>query len=170
MSVLLWGLGVPTLVLIAQILFWRIRRPRSDNRALACMIGAAILGFLVMSALPLPKASMLYPDSFWAMLYALALASAVSLLYFITYATLEVKSPSTLIVLAAKETTEGLTMESVAAFFSDEEFIGARIEGLERIRQVRRNDGRLFLTWHGWLFLEVFVLPRRLMRLRHWGG
>ena len=170
MSVLLWGLGVPTLVLVAQILIWRIRRPTRDNRVLLFMIVAALVGFLVMSVLPVPKVSILYPESVWALLYALALAAAVSLLYLITYATLEAKSPSTLIVLAAQEAEEGMTAESAVALFNDDEFIMGRIEGLERIGQVRRQDGRLFLTLHGRLFLEAFVLPRRFMGLAHWGG
>ena len=170
MSVLLWGLGVPTLVLVAQILIWRIRRPTRDNRVLLFMIVAALVGFLVVSVLPVPKASILYPESLWALLYALALAAAVSLLYLITYATLEAKSPSTLIVLAAQEAEEGMTAESAVALFNDDEFIMGRIEGLERIGQVRRQDGRLFLTLHGRLFLEAFVLPRRFMGLAHWGG
>jgi len=170
MSVLLWGLGVPTFVLVAQILIWRIRRPTRDNRLLLLMIVAALVGFLGVSLLPLPKASILYPESFWALLYALALAAAVSLLYLITYVTLEAKSPSTLIVLAAQEAEEGMTAESAVALFNNDEFIVGRIEGLERIGQVRRQDGRLFLTLHGRLFLEAFVLPRRLMGLGHWGG
>ena len=170
MSVLLWGLGVPTLVLVAQILIWRIRRPTRDNRVLLFMIVAALVGFLVMSVLPVPKVSILYPESFWALLYALALAAAVSLLYLITYATLEAKSPSTLIVLAAQAAEEGMTAESAVALFNDDEFIMGRIQGLERIGQVRRQDGRLFLTLHGRLFLEAFVLPRRFMGLAHWGG
>jgi len=170
MSVLLWGLGVPTLVLVAQILIWRIRRPAADSRVLGLMLTAALIGFVSLAVLPLPKALMLYPDSVGALLYALALASAVSLLYLITYATLEAKSPSTLIVLAAQEAKDGLTVDSVVALFSDEEFIGHRIEGLEQMRQVRREDSKLVLTLHGRVFLEVFILPRRLMGLSHWGG
>ncbi|MFZ9932867.1 MAG: hypothetical protein ACO3G9_06690 [Chthoniobacterales bacterium] len=170
MSVLLWGLGVPTLVLVAQILVWRIRRPAADSRVLALMLAAALVGFVSLAVFPLPKAAMLYPDSAGAVLYALVLAGAVSLLYLITYATLEAKSPSTLIVLAAQETKEGLTVDSAAALFGDDEFIGNRIEGLEQVGQIRREDGQLFLTLHGRLFLEVFVLPRRLMGLGHWGG
>lgn len=170
MSVLLWGLGVPTIVLVVQILVWRVRRPKRDNRVLVVMIVAALVGFCAMSILPVPKSSIFYPESLWALLYALVLAAAVSLLYLITYATLEAKSPSTLIVLAVQEASEGMTAESAVALFDDEEFIVGRIEGLERIGQVRRQDGRLFLTLHGRLFLEAFVLPRRLMGLGHWGG
>ncbi|MEI7863808.1 MAG: hypothetical protein WCI38_00450 [Chthoniobacterales bacterium] len=170
MSVLIWGLGVPTLVLVAQIIIWRIKRPASDTRVLALMIGAALLGFLALSALSGSKVPLLYPASIVAVLYALALSSAVSLLYLITYATLEAKSPSTLIVLAAQGSREGLTTEAALALFSDDEFIGVRIKGLERIGQLRREDGGLFLTLHGRCFLEAFVLPRRLMGLEHWGG
>ncbi|MGA0092911.1 MAG: hypothetical protein ACO3J2_01305, partial [Chthoniobacterales bacterium] len=79
MSVLLWGLGVPTLVLVAQILVWRIRRPAADSRVLALMLAAALVGFVSLAVFPLPKAAMLYPDSTGALLYALVLAGAVSL-------------------------------------------------------------------------------------------
>jgi hypothetical protein len=170
MSVLLWGLGIPTFVLVLQIFIWRIRRPVSDNRVLVFMIATVLLGFISISFLPLRKDSMLYPDSTGAFFYALTLALAVSMLYFITYATLEAKSPSTIIVMAAQEAKEGLTTENVASLFSDDEFICGRVARLESIRQVHRQYGRLFLTLRGRLFLELFIFPRRLMRVGYWGG
>ena len=110
------------------------------------------------------------PQGWLAVLYALALAGAVSLLYLITYATLEAKSPSTLIVLAAGKSAQGLTAEDAVALFSDDEFIVQRVDGLVRIGQLRRAGESLHLTLHGRIFLESFLLPRRIMGLQHWGG
>jgi len=172
MIILLWGFSIPTFVLVFQIFIWRIRKPVSANRALVLMILTALLGFIVLSVLQIGKSSLhiCYPESGGALIYALALASSLSLLYFITYTTLDAKSPSTIIILAAHEKKGGLAMDAVVAMFSEDEFIGARIEHLERIGQVRRQDGELFLTLHGRLFLDVFILPRHLMGLRYWGG
>ena len=92
------------------------------------------------------------------------------MLYLITYAGLDAKSPSTLIVMAAGRSAEGLTMEDAASLFTDEEFIVQRVDGLVRIGQLRRAGENLHLTLHGRMFLESFLLPRRIMGLQHWGG
>ena len=134
------------------------------------MIATVLLGFIATSFLPFCKDSMFYPESTGAFFYALTLAFAVSILYFITYATLEAKSPSTIIVMAAQEAKEGLTTEIAVALFSDDEFICGRVAHLESIRQVHRQYGKLFLTLRGRLFLELFIFPRRLMRIGYWGG
>ncbi len=170
MRILLWGLGVPTAILLLQIVWWRIRRPANDVRVLFVLLAAALVAFVVMAAIPASSAALAMPQGILAVLYALALAGAVSVLYLITYAGLEAKSPSTLIVVAAQQSPEGLTFSEAQALFSDEEFIVQRIEGLVRIGQLRKHGDKLHITLHGKLFLEAFLLPRRIMGLRHWGG
>jgi len=161
---------VPTAVLLLQILWWRVRRPAGDVRALTFMLALALGAFALLAALPGSSAALAMPQGWLAVLYALALAGAVSLLYLITYATLEAKSPSTLIVLAAGKSAQGLTAEDAVALFSDDEFIVQRVDGLVRIGQLRRAGESLHLTLHGRIFLESFLLPRRIMGLQHWGG
>jgi len=157
-------------VLLLQILWWRMRRPAADVRVLALLLVLALCAFAALAALPASSAALAMPQGWLAILYSLALAGAVSLLYLITYAGLDAKSPSTLIVVAAAKFPEGLTMEDVAALFTDEEFIVQRIDGLVRIGQLRRAGENLHLTLHGRIFLEAFLLPRRIMGLQHWGG
>lgn len=171
MRVLLWGLGVPTAILLLQICWWRVRRPASDVRALAFVLVAALiaLGFVCLFFSPLPF-GFTPPQGFFESLYALALAGSVSLLYLITYAGLEAKSPSTLIVVAAEKSGSGITRQDAESLFTDEEFIVERVEGLVRIGQLRREGENLHMTMHGRLFLGAFVLPRQIMGLRHWGG
>jgi hypothetical protein len=168
--ILLWGLGVPTAVLLLQIVWWRVRRPAADVRLLTLLLVVALVGFAALAALPVSSAALAMPQGWLAVLYSLALAGAVSLLYLITYAGLDAKSPSTLIVLAAEKAETGLTMEEAATLFTDEEFIVQRVEGLVRIGQLRRSGENLHLTMHGRIFLESFLLPRRIMGLQHWGG
>lgn len=130
------------------------------------------MGFLAfLCLLRGANAAALYlPEGPLASLYALALAGAVSLLYLITYAGLDAKSPSTLIVVAAQRASGGITREEAEGLFTDEEFIVQRVEGLVQIGQLRRDDGNLHMTLHGRLFLGAFVLPRQIMGLKHWGG
>lgn len=170
-SVLLWGLGIPTAVLLLQICWWRVHRPTADVKVLAAMLVTA-LGLLALLCL-LPATvtgSLSVPRGLFASLYALALAGAVSLLYLITYAGLEAKSPSTLIVVAAQQATDGISLEEAEGLFTDEEFIVERVEGLVRIGQLRKEGESLHMTMHGRLFLGAFMLPRKIMGLRHWGG
>lgn len=171
MRVLLWGLGVPTAILLLQICLWRVRRPASDVRALAFMLVAALaaLGFVCLFFSSLP-CGVTPPQGLFESLYALALAGSVSLLYLITYAGLEAKSPSTLIVVAAEKSGSGITRQDAESLFTDEEFIVERVNGLVRIGQLRREGENMHMTMHGRLFLGAFVLPRQIMGLRHWGG
>ena len=161
---------MPTAVLLLQIVWWRVRRPAADVRLLTLLLIVALVGFAVLAALPALSANFAMPQGWLAVLYSLALAGAVSMLYLITYVGLDAKSPSTLIVLAAEKTETGLTIEEAATLFTDEEFIVQRVEGLVRIGQLRRAGKNLHLTFHGRMFLESFLLPRRIMGLQHWGG
>lgn len=171
MSVFLWGVGVPSAVLLLQICWWRVRRPASDLKVLAGLLIAS-LGVLAVLCLASPwlPIGLLLPRGLFAALYALSLAGAVSLLYLITYAGLDARSPSTLIVLAAHRSEEGITHADAESLFTDQEFIVDRVEGLVKIGQLRRDGDNLHPTMHGRLFLEAFVLPRRIMGLKHWGG
>lgn len=157
-------------MLLLQILWWRVQRPAADVRVLAFLLVLALGAFAVLAALPASSAALVMPQGWLAVLYSLALAGAVSLLYLITYAGLDAKSPSTMIVLAAHRSGNGITRKDAAEFFSNEEFIVQRVEGLVRIGQLRRAGENLHLTLHGKLFLQSFLFPRKLMGLRHWGG
>ncbi len=157
-------------MLLLQILWWRVRRPAADVRVLALLLVLVLGAFAALAVFPASSAALAMPQGWPAVLYSLALAGAVSLLYLITYAGLDAKSPSTLIVMAAGRSMEGLTMEDAASLFTDEEFIVQRVDGLVRIGQLRRSGENLHLTMHGRIFLESFLLPRRIMGLQHWGG
>ncbi len=170
MRILLWGLGVPTAVLVTQIVWWRIRRPLNDVRTLSAWLVFSLGIFGNLSLIPASSRALSMPEGIFAALYALALAGSVSVLYLITYAGLDAKSPSTLIVVAAQESPNGLSRDQAEALFTNEEFIVERINGLVRIGQLRREGENIHLTLHGRLFLEAFLLPRRVMGLRHWGG
>jgi hypothetical protein len=170
MRILFWGLGVPTLVLLWQIVWWRLRRPRDHQRALGLALLIAVGGLFVLCLFPYAPASFCLPQGWLAAFYATTLAAAVSTLYLITYGGLEARSPSTVLVVAAQQSPGGLTAQDAARLFSDEEFIVERVEGLIRAGQLQRQQDRLFLTLHGRIFLGAFLLPRRLMGLKHWGG
>lgn len=171
MHILIWGLGVPTLVLVLQVVGWRLGRPRRDVLVLAIMLCVALGLFTAACAIPPAVAALRLPEGLFAAGYSLALAGAVSVLYLITYAGIEARSPSTLMVLAAERSgVGGVSIEELSVLFSDEEFIVERVRGLVRAGQVRESEGTFVLTLYGRLFLEMFLLPRRIMGLKYWGG
>lgn len=170
MRILLWGLGVPTTVLLAQMLVWRIRRPAADVKTLSLMLMFAGATFLVICMVPSAVQALLLPEGWASVVYAAALAAATSVLYLITYFGLEEKSPSTLIVMAAERSADGLHFDEACALFSDEEFIVQRVRGLIDSGQIQADHDGMRLTAKGRLFMEAFVLPRRIMDLQHWGG
>jgi hypothetical protein len=170
MRILLWGLGIPTIVLFSQILVWRIRRPVNDIKTLALMLLGAGVIFVLLCLFPEAVATLSLPVGWPSVAYAAAVAAAVSVLYLITYFGLEEKSPSALIVMAAQQSREGLRFEEVCGLFSDHEFIVRRVDGMVAGGQMCVDEKGIRLTSKGRLFMEAFVLPRRIMGLKHWGG
>jgi len=170
MRILLWGLGVPTTVLLVQMLVWRIQRPANDIKTLALMLLGAGAVFLFLCLFPEAVAALSLPVGWPSVAYAAAVAAAVSVLYLITYFGLEEKSPSALIVMAAQQSREGLRFEEACGLFSDHEFIVRRVEGMVAGGQMCVDENGIRLTSKGRLFMEAFVLPRRIMGLGHWGG
>jgi hypothetical protein len=170
MRILLWGLGIPTIVLLSQILVWRIRRPVNDIKTLALMLLGAAAVFLLLCSFPEAVAALSLPVGWPSVAYAAAVAAAVSVLYLITYFGLDEKSPSALIVMAAQQSREGLRFEEACGLFSDHEFIVRRVEGMVAGGQMCVDEKGIRLTSKGRLFMEAFVLPRRIMGLKHWGG
>lgn len=170
MRILCWGLGVPTIVLLLQVVLWRIRRPASDVKALALMLVFAGGVFLLLCVVPGAVAALFLPLGWASVAYTTAVAAAVSVLYLITYFGLEEKSPSALIVMAAEQSRGGLRFEEACGLFSDEEFIVRRVEGMVAGGQMHLDEEGVRLTPKGRLFMEAFVLPRRIMGLKHWGG
>jgi hypothetical protein len=170
MLILIWGLGLPFAVLLLQIALWRVRRPANDIKALMIMLlGAGVL-FLTAYFFPFAVEVLCLPQGWPSVLYTAVVAAAVSILYLITYFGLEQKSPSALILMAASESSGGLSFEQACSLFSDEEFIVERVAGLVSAGQVATDGENMRLTLKGRLFMEAFVLPRRIMGLKHWGG
>lgn len=158
-------------MLVLQVVGWRLGRPHRDVLMLAIMLCVALGLFTAACAIPSAVAALRLPEGLFAAGYSLALAGSVSVLYLITYAGIEARSPSTLMVLAAERSgADGVSMEELGSLFSDEEFIVERVRGLVRAGQVRESEGTFALTLYGRLFLEAFLLPRRIMGLKHWGG
>jgi len=170
MRVLLWGLGLPFAVMLLQIVMWRIRRPSEDIRILAWILFSALVFFIVLSIFPGAVETFSLPVGWASVAYAATLSAAVSVLYLITYFGLEEKSPSALIVIAAEQSRGGLRFEEVCGLFSDHEFIFKRVEGMVAGGQMCVDEKGIRLTSKGRLFMEAFVLPRRIMGLKHWGG
>jgi hypothetical protein len=170
MRIFLWGLALPFGVMLLQIAIWRIRRPCEDIKLLACMLFCALIVFILLCIFPIAIEELLLPTGWASVAYTAALYSAVSVLYLITYFGLEEKSPSALIVIAAAQTSGGLRSEEVWGLFSDHEFIVRRVEGMVAGGHMCVDETGIRLTSKGRLFMEAFLLPRRIMGLKHWGG
>ncbi len=170
MRILIWALGLPLAVLLLQIVLWRVHRPANDIKALMTMLlGAGVL-FLAACFSPSAVEVLHLPQGWPSVLYTVVVAAAVSILYLITYFGLEQKSPSALILMAASQSSGGLSLEQACSLFSDEEFIVERVAGLVSAGKVARDGENVRLTLKGRIFMEAFVLPRRIMGLKHWGG
>ena len=83
----------------------------------------------------------------------------------------EEESPSSLILLSIEKNNQtGLTKNDLQSVVNNDRFLFNRITGLERDGMVIRNNTKLTITPKGNRFLNIFLLPRRLMGLQKLGG
>jgi hypothetical protein len=160
MKLLLWG-GLQMLVsLLAQLLVWRIRPPRSSARGLALVF---VGGFLVV----LSAATMAFPGESprpaeWIYL---AVFQIVCLgVYLINFTMIEAESPSQMITLAVDAAgPAGLPVSRLDAIVHEDLFVKDRLHHLVQGGFLSQGPDGVTMTYRGRLLLYLFLLPRWIL-------
>lgn len=158
-AVLLYGIAMALVAWVVHCLWWRVRRPQDDLKALAWCMAAVpvVLMALLCSAGKLPVSSAFL---------SLFLAEALGAAYLFWYPAAQAVSPTMLIVLLAQRAGEaGLTENSLKEAVSEEVLTGETINNLFH-EQFARTDpsGGIFLAARGRRTLKV------IRWLRHSAG
>jgi hypothetical protein len=170
-SVLLVGFTLFAACLTLHIMMWRIRRPRSDVRALFVIFliaptlgGVALFGAsLLASGGQVPAAL----DVAAVLLVHWALASA----YLLTYPAAQAQSPSLEIAFAVgRSMPRGLSREEILALLNSEALVHARMDDLVANRLVRADGDRYVLTISSTRLIRGFLGFRALLGLPKQGG
>lgn len=162
---LAWGFGAFVAALAAHVAWWRASRPRSDLAALLLALVVAPVALLVAAWWRLRPFDAV--DLLAAALLHLALASA----YVQTYPAAQAASPSLQILLAlGARRADGLTADELAAVFSHDQLVGARLDDLVANGLVRRVGDAWGLSPAAAALVRFFVAFRALLGLRDKGG
>jgi hypothetical protein len=155
-AVLLYGTGMALAAWIIHCLWWRIRRPRDDLRALAwCMAAAPVL-----IAVTLCAAGMLDGMAFPL---ALLLAEALGAAYLFWYPAAQAASPTMLIaIVAGRAGAHGFNRSALLQAISEERLTAETVDNLFRGRFARLDaDGTVRLDGRGRRTLTWIRLLRR---------
>lgn len=164
-AVLVWGIGAFVIALAAHIVWWRVRRPRSDIAALLLVLLVAPVTLCIglwYRSRPFDGVDLLA-----ALLLHVSLASA----YIQTYPAAQAASPSLQILLGlGARRADGLTLDELSAHFSQDHLVGARLDDLLANKLVRPVEGGYALSASATALVRFFVAFRALLGLREKGG
>jgi len=156
-------MGVMTFLacLVAHIVWWRARRPRSDVRAL-------FLVFLVLPAVVAVGAMLVLPPFQVAGAFLLHVALACA--YIQTYPAAQAQSPSLHILMAVGRAPQGLSREELLGAGSGEALVGARVDDLVANRLIVPEGDRYVLAPAARRLVLFFLGFRRVLGLTSKGG
>ncbi len=158
------GLTSFVVCLVAHVVWWRARRPRSD-------VPALFLLFLLLPSVVALVALLVAPPLAVAGAFLLHLALACA--YIQTYPAAQAQSPSLHILLAVGRVPEGLTRAELLAGGTPQTLVGARVDDLVANRFIvdsQDGDGKYVLTPTARRLVLFFVAFRRFLGLKSKGG
>lgn len=161
------------LLLLSQLVVWRIRKP-AGHYTLLSILSLAVLIFslgsfygiqsmISGSARFLPVTAL----DFWnfVMLYA-----ALTLSYMITYSAVQADSPIMTILLWIQQSgSEGLTREEMLAELNDQILVIPRLEDLVVGKLVMVRRGRYVIGPRGAFLAKIYISYRALLKMERGG-
>jgi len=176
MNSLLIGISLATtfIGLAVHILWWRIRRPADDVRALALVMGVLPLLLSVTSYWFFLAGPALLPGTLTGQIVpAAALAimhGFIALVYMSCYTAAQAASPTVLIVLLARHDPAGVTKEYIESHLTDDLVCGNLVQAAIHEKFVAEVDGALVLDSRGRGLRKMGRIARKLAGLSAPGG
>jgi hypothetical protein len=146
---------------IVHVVWWRVRRPKDDVRALfLCLVGLP-LSLAVARGLVL-FGDVLAEDGVAVFVLAAILGGA----YILTYPGAQAGSPSMLILLKLAEKSDGgMTRDELLASFSDADLCDETLASLVNEHFAAHVDGRLTAAPRGQFLVRTCEVWRRVLGL-----
>jgi hypothetical protein len=171
MKVLLSGTALFLVAFALQVAIWRIRLPKNQTIGILSLYTGLLVLFLLAQALGVFSNSRYFDLSLVEAIYLSLMVLSVLPGYVMVYGLVEVDSPSSRMALALESAGErGLPMHGFRRVISNEIFIWTRMTVLENGKQISRRGDRYFITPHGTRYMELFLLPRKLLGKSNYGG
>lgn len=154
MHVLLTVVVLLAVALALHLLWWRVRLPRAQIKALLLIFAGVLCAWFIVCGIAFPVVAVLQIGLCY---------TSISLSYVITYSAIEGDSPTlSLMRVLAGRRPEGLSATEVGDFLAQRPFVKARIAALLASGQVRDEAGRYVIAGRPSLFFRVILAYRRL--------
>lgn len=165
MHVVLFAVAVFSLAFLVHWLLWRLWRPRRQILALLILF-MGLFPVVLLCAWLFPEA-IPWPEGLWQWLHVTLFYVAVSLAYIVVYSALEQDSPSlTVVAFVAAAGQKGRTMDELQALIPLDFIIGSRFDSMLHGGLIERAGEVYQLTPKGRFWGRLFLLFRRMFKLR----
>ncbi|MFH1359726.1 MAG: hypothetical protein ABIJ41_01655 [Candidatus Omnitrophota bacterium] len=174
MSVFLYGLLLFGLSVCVHFCIWKIHAPKNHARALVWIfVGVYFIsillflccrGTMTLFGVVLPQTILRYTQFSF-------LFSSLAVFYVANYPSIEVDSPSMVMILAiAQKGREGLDKKTFEQDMNDDILVVPRVYDLHKGGMTYLEDNRYKLTTSGKLIARLFVFQRMLLGKKEKGG
>lgn len=155
----LGGALIAFVVLVAaQLIVWRWRRPASQYASLLMLFVAVYAGFTGLWYLQVVSCTAFEYLNFMILYLTLFLA------YGVTYSAVQADSPTMGVLLEIERAgASGVSRDELLGTFTDEVLIAPRLEDLVSGRLARLDDGRYVITSRGAVMADANLLLRRAL-------
>lgn len=169
MRVLFYGLGIFGISVLAHLIIWRVRPPRRGiNTLLRIFFGSLIgaLSGLAVLSFTCPCVNEFLPKSLPEYLEIALFVVSLAFSYVITYTAVEAQSPSIdMVMKIAAAGPGGLPSAEFDKLAADEVLVVPRVIDLLNDGMIYDEDGKYRLTGNGSMFVKVFILYRKFLKL-----
>lgn len=173
MRVLVAALLAFILLLVAQVVVWRIWRPAGHYQALSLLylvVLAVSAGVFSILGPALPLSAWIVPASLRDCVDFVMLFTAGTLAYMVTYSAVQADSPSMAILLQIEAAgAEGLGRSEITAALNDQVLVLPRLQDLVIGKLVAVHRERYVISARGALLARIYVSYRALLKMQKGG-
>ncbi|MEW6087950.1 MAG: hypothetical protein AB1498_06550 [bacterium] len=162
MKILFLGLGIFGLAFILQMVVWKVHLPKRHTKTiLELFFSVFLVSFIFFSRLSLQGYEYIHIGFFYI---------SLTLFYIMNYSAIEADSPSLLMLLEiSKAGNKGVKKEEFLNNLPDDLLVISRIDALVLEKMAYIDKDKYYITKKGIIFVRVFVLYRRFLKLPEGG-
>ena len=174
MKILFWGLTIVFCAFILHLIWWKIKIPQRQTKALLkIFFGTFIFWLFTLQSLQVANAQL--PPFFlinWPEYFHISLmVVALSLSYISFYTALEVDSPTLVMILKIEETgLEGMDKNLFENILNDDLLVKPRVKDLIRDKMAFWEEDRIKITTKGKRLVWALQFHRKIIGVTEIGG
>jgi hypothetical protein len=174
MIILFWGSALFVFAFLLHLMLWKIRVPKRQTKAIL-QIFLAVLFIGIIILWNMPNDSVLWqialPVGLLEYIHIVLFFISLKLAYMITYSAIEADSPSLVIMMAiANAEPKGLEKKDFDELMTDDKLVKPRIKDILLNKMAEIVGDKYVLTPKGAVFVGIFIIYRKIMKISRKGG